>query len=185
MCSRIACLDPRQVVLGDLGVGRELEVVVEAGLDRRADRHLGPRVELEHRLGHHVGGVVADQLQRLGVAVGEDRRSPPRSGSGAARSRSSPSTRIASAALASPGPIAAAASAPVAPAGSSSGLPSGRVTVDLLRRGLHRGHGTWATPASLVCGARASAGRAWRAWRTAISGHGLSAPTGPVASQRT
>ena len=66
-------LDLRQVVFGDLCIGRELEVVVEAGLDRRADRHLGPRVELDHRLGHHVGGVVADQLQRLGVAVGEDR----------------------------------------------------------------------------------------------------------------
>ena len=52
---------------------RELEVVVEAVLDRRADRHLGARVELLDRLGHHVGGVVADQLQRLGVAVGEDR----------------------------------------------------------------------------------------------------------------
>ena len=65
-------LDRLQVGLGDLDLGRELEVVVEAVLDRRADRHLGPGVELLHRLGHHVGGVVADQVERLGVAVGED-----------------------------------------------------------------------------------------------------------------
>ena len=114
----------------------ELEVVVEAVLDRRADRDLGPRVELQHRLGHHVGGVVADQLERLGVAVGEDLDLGSPSGSGAERSRSSPSTVIASAALARPGPIAAAASAPVAPSGSSSGLPSGSVTV-IFGRGLH------------------------------------------------
>jgi hypothetical protein len=66
-------LDLRQVLFGDLCVGRELEVVVEAGLDRRPDRHLGARVQIHHRLGHHVGGVVADQFQRLGIAVGEDR----------------------------------------------------------------------------------------------------------------
>ncbi len=70
-------LDLRQVLLGDLCSGRELEVVVEAGLDRRPDRHLGPRIEVHHRLGHHMGGVVADQLQRLGVTVGEDRHLAP------------------------------------------------------------------------------------------------------------
>src|SRR2546422_10342972 len=62
------------------------------------------------------------------------RRAP--SGSGRARSRSSPSspasgwpTSTASAARASPGPIAAAASAPVAPSSSCSVAPSGSVTV--------------------------------------------------------
>ena len=107
---------------------REVEVVVEAVLDRRPDRHLGPGVELLHRLGHHVGGVVADQLQRLGVAVGEDRDL----GSVGERRREVAQLavdRIASAALASPGPIAAAASAPRRATGSSSGLPSGSVTV--------------------------------------------------------
>src|SRR4051812_42548803 len=49
------------------------------------------------------------------------------SGSGRPRSRSSPSTWIASAARASPAPMAAAASAPVAPSGRSSRVPSGRV----------------------------------------------------------
>ena len=34
-------LDLRQVIFGDPCIGRELEVVVEAGLDRRPDRHLG------------------------------------------------------------------------------------------------------------------------------------------------
>src|SRR5687768_940439 len=48
---------------------------------------------------------------------------------GAERSRVSSPTRMASAALARPGPIAAAASAPVAPSGSSRGEPSGSVTV--------------------------------------------------------
>ena len=56
--------DLRQVVVVDRDAVGELEVVVEAGLDRRADRHLGAGVELGHRLGHHVGGVVADQLER-------------------------------------------------------------------------------------------------------------------------
>src|SRR5438876_5911693 len=57
------------------------------------------------------------------------------SGSGCARSRTSPLTRTARAARASPGPIAAAASAPVAPSGSSSGVPSGRVTCTAGRLG--------------------------------------------------
>src|SRR3954468_20020566 len=47
---------------------------------------------------------------------------------GAERSRSSPPTFSASAALASPGPIAAAASAPVAPDSSSSSESSGSLT---------------------------------------------------------
>src|SRR5690606_24698475 len=46
---------------------------------------------------------------------------------GRVRSRSSPSTRAASAALASPGPIAAATSAGVEPAGISRTDPSGRL----------------------------------------------------------
>ena len=66
-------LDPRQLVLGDLLAAGKLDVVVKAVGDRRADRDLRLRPELEHGLGHHVGGVVADQLQGLGVAVGEDR----------------------------------------------------------------------------------------------------------------
>ncbi len=49
-------------------VGRERllagEVVIESVLDRRADGHLGAGEQLLHRLGQHVGGVVADGFQR-------------------------------------------------------------------------------------------------------------------------
>ena len=68
----------RQVGLHDLGhpcldagqvVGRERlvaeEVVVEAVLDRRADRHLGAGEQVLHGLGHDVRAVVADHRQRL------------------------------------------------------------------------------------------------------------------------
>ena len=65
-------LDPGEVLLaGPLGVG-ELDVVVEAVGDRRADRDLRLRPEVEHRLGEHVGGVVAKQLERLGALLGDD-----------------------------------------------------------------------------------------------------------------
>ncbi len=60
-------LDLREVV------GRERlvagEVVVEAVLDGRADRHLSAGEEFLHRLGQHVGGVVTDGLQRLGIVA--------------------------------------------------------------------------------------------------------------------
>ena len=60
-----------QVVLAG-GVLAEVDVVVEAVGDRRADRDLRLRPELEHRLGEHVGGVVADQLERLRGVGGDD-----------------------------------------------------------------------------------------------------------------
>ena len=124
----------------------ELEVVVEAVLDRRADRHLGPRVELLHRLGHHVGGVVADQLQRLGVAVGEDRdlgrrRAAAPRGRAARRRPGSPAP-----------PWPGRGRSPrrrrrrSRPSGSSSGLPSGSLTV-IFGRGL-AGHATRRAPPS-------------------------------------
>ncbi len=66
-------LDARQVVLGQAHALREVEVVVEAVLDRRADRDLHARVELHHRGREHVGGVVADEPERVGaVARGHD-----------------------------------------------------------------------------------------------------------------
>ena len=62
--------DPGQVVQAErLGPG---EVVVEAVLDRRADGHLGAREQLLHRLGHHVGGVVAQGVEQRRVVAGED-----------------------------------------------------------------------------------------------------------------
>ena len=48
------------------------EVVIEAVLDRRADGHLRAGKKLLHRHGEHMRRVVADQLQRLGVLLGDD-----------------------------------------------------------------------------------------------------------------
>ena len=66
-------LDLRQVRVGDLDVLGEVEVVVEAVVDRRSDRHPGARVQLLDRGRHHVGRVVADQLETLRVTAGDDR----------------------------------------------------------------------------------------------------------------
>ena len=48
------------------------EVVIEAVVDRRTDGHLGARIEILHRHGQDMRGVVADQLQRLRVLPGDD-----------------------------------------------------------------------------------------------------------------
>ena len=126
--SRHPLLDSLQVRLGGPEPIRELEVVVEAVLDRGADRDLGARPQVEHRGGQHVGAVVAKDLEGLGpTGVRISIRSP--SASGAARSRTWPSTLTASASSASRGPIAAAASAPVAPCSSSRADSSGSFTV--------------------------------------------------------
>src|SRR5262249_1773334 len=46
---------------------RELEVVVEAVLDRRADRDLRPRVEPAHGLGEEVRRRMAQDVKRVGI----------------------------------------------------------------------------------------------------------------------
>ena len=75
-------LDPLEVGLADrLG---ELEVVVEAVLDRRADRDLHARVEPADRLGEEVRGGVAQHGQRVRVAA---RRAWSGSGSAPRRER--------------------------------------------------------------------------------------------------
>ena len=81
---------------------RELEVVVEAVLDRRADGEGGPREQVEHRLGQHVGRRVADRVTGRGrtSAVMIETASP--SASGHTRSRSTPLTSAITAALAEP-----------------------------------------------------------------------------------
>ena len=58
-------LEPREGLLADRL--RELEVVVEAVLDRRADRHLRPRVEPPGGLGEQVGRRVAEHGEGVGV----------------------------------------------------------------------------------------------------------------------
>ena len=66
-------LDGLEVGVGDGRALGELEVVVEAVLDRRPDRDLHARIELHRGGGEHVGGVVADDVERvLTGAVGDD-----------------------------------------------------------------------------------------------------------------
>jgi hypothetical protein len=66
-------LDPLEVVLLDRV--REVEVVVEAVVDRRADRDLDARVQAAHGLGEQVRGRVPQHRERVRVAPvarGED-----------------------------------------------------------------------------------------------------------------
>ncbi len=65
-------LDAGQVLVRDLHPLGKLEVVVEAVLDRRADRDLGPGIELHHGGRHHVRRVVADQVEGVRAAIGND-----------------------------------------------------------------------------------------------------------------
>ena len=86
-------LDRLEVVLGDVHALGELEVVVEAVVDRRPDRDLGPGIEVQDRGGQHVRRVVPDQLQRLGIPARDDRH--PRRGAVARRQRSCEITHLA------------------------------------------------------------------------------------------
>src|SRR5690606_18805581 len=66
-----AGLDALEVLGLERRAPGQLEVVVEAVLDRRADAEGGPREEVEHRLGEDVGGRVADR-GGAAFAVGRD-----------------------------------------------------------------------------------------------------------------
>ena len=108
----------------------QLEVVVEAVLDRRADGELGAREQVEHRLGQHVRRRVAQHRGGPSsvspVTIATVAPSVERPAEVAlARRRPSPPT----AALARPRPIDAASSPPVAPVGYSRSEPSGSVIV--------------------------------------------------------
>ena len=70
--SRHPLLDSLQVPLGGPKPIRELEVVVEAVLDRGPDRDLGAGPKVEHRGGEHMRAVVAKDLEGLGPTRGED-----------------------------------------------------------------------------------------------------------------
>jgi len=66
-------LDPLEVLLADRL--RELEVVVEAVLDRGADRDLHTGVQPADGLGQQVGSRVAQDVERVGIVLvtgGED-----------------------------------------------------------------------------------------------------------------
>ena len=62
-----ALLDRREVLRGERLVAEE--VVVEAVLDHRPDGDLGAGPQRLHRLGQHMGGVVADQLERARIVA--------------------------------------------------------------------------------------------------------------------
>ena len=55
-----------------MGAPGELEVVVEAVGDRRADGVAGPGEEVEDGLGQHVGRGVAQHVQPVGRVAGDD-----------------------------------------------------------------------------------------------------------------
>jgi len=59
-------LDLREIVLGDGDPG-DVDVVVEAVFDGGTEGQPGVRPDLEDRLGHHVGGRVAQAVQLVGV----------------------------------------------------------------------------------------------------------------------
>ena len=64
-----AGLDLGEVIVGECLALGQFHVVVEAELDRRTDRELRAGVQVEDRLGHHVGGRVPNGVQAtLGVA---------------------------------------------------------------------------------------------------------------------
>ena len=65
--------DADQVVVAEVRTPGQLEVVVEAVLDHRADGVVGPRPQPQHRLGQHMGGRVA-QDRTAGRRVGGDDR---------------------------------------------------------------------------------------------------------------
>ena len=63
-------LDDGEVVGRERLVARE--VVIEAVLDDRADRHLRAGPKLLHGFGEHMRGVVADEFQRARIVAGDD-----------------------------------------------------------------------------------------------------------------
>ena len=64
-------LDRLEILVGEAAAGL-LEVVVEAVVDRRPDRHLGAGKELLHRVRHDVGGGVADDVETVFVGRAHD-----------------------------------------------------------------------------------------------------------------
>ncbi len=117
---------PRSIVARSLGmhVLGELEVVVEAVGDRRADRVLRARVEVAHRLGEHVRGRVPQHVEPVVGPCGRPARRSASAGGTNDRSRSSPSTRAAIVPFGSAAPTGS-------PSGSSTERPSGRVRVGM------------------------------------------------------
>ncbi len=55
-------VDTVEVLVGEVGAARQVEVVVEAILDRGPDRELGPGPQLRDGLGQDVRGRVAQHM---------------------------------------------------------------------------------------------------------------------------
>ena len=68
-----AFLDASQVVFGEVRAAGQVEVVIEAVVDGRADRELGARPQLGDRLRQHVRGRVPQHVAAF-VGVGGDDR---------------------------------------------------------------------------------------------------------------
>ena len=113
-----------------IGSGK-LEVVVEAVLDRRADRDLHARIEAAHGLGEKMRGRVAEDVERVGIVAVPRRQDLDR----ARRPRAAAGGRARAAVgadehglLRELRPDRARGVEPVAPSGSSSSDLSGRTT---------------------------------------------------------
>ncbi len=163
--------DLRQVLRGEGLVARE--VVIEAVLDRRADRHLGAGIERLHGHREHMGGVVADQLQRLGVPAGDD----PELGVRLERAEDVDNLAVG---LDRQGGLGQARAdgrrrsrAPVTPRANVSALPSGRVMVTLADA--DAGADTGNPP--LAMSARPSSRPGWKSMQPPFAGR--SAAAGP------
>ena len=148
-------LDARQILRHErLGLG---EIVEEAVLDHRADRHLRAGKQRLHGLRHHVRAVVPDQLERFGIGARDEFDARHRSSIGSAASASTPSSTIATVRLASEGAIDLATSSPVLPRLTWRFAPSGNVNVISAR------HGPSPVPHSLPTNAGKLQRRFWRA----------------------
>ena len=103
------------------------EIVIEAGLGRGAEGDLGLGIKLLDRLGHHVGGVVAQDLEPLGRFAGDDCDRGVMVDHGGEVAR--PAVDLdGDRRLGEPGSDRAASSAPVTGPPNSRCLPSGKVT---------------------------------------------------------
>jgi hypothetical protein len=65
-----ALLDALEILGREWRVARE--IVIEAGLRRRAERHLRLGIEFLHRLGHDMCRVMPQDLERLGRVARQD-----------------------------------------------------------------------------------------------------------------
>ena len=85
-------LDRGEVVVAERLAAGQLEVVVEAVLDRRADRELGAGEQLRDGLGHDVRRRVAQHVAAFFAVAGDDRHRRRRRAAARPRSHSSPLT---------------------------------------------------------------------------------------------